>query len=513
MKYFSKQVNKKILDLNNLVSKLKPLRKKKKIALCHGTFDIVHPGHLRHLAYSKQKSDILVASITSDKHSAKSKDGPYVPEHLRAFNLASLEIVDFVIIDYNQKPLNLLSKLKPNYFIKGFEYKKNNIHPKTKEEMKVISKYGGEILFSPGDIVYSSTAIQKIDKPNLNYEKLISLMEFEKITFKDLVSTVKKFKKIKIHIIGDTIIDKYNYCNVLGQTTKTPTFSVRKNNEEIFLGGAGVVAKHLGKLGADVVFTSVIGKDKMGKYSINEIKKNNIKHNYLTDVSRSTTCKERFWADNHKLLQVDIVDNHIISNNIKKKIEKIILKTKSDGVIFSDFRHGIFNQDTIKDFSKKIAKNTLKIADSQVSNRWGNILDFKNFDLILPNEKEARFSLADQDSAVRQLGTKVFNSSKAKFLILKLGERGTITFRKSALFPRDFFPLDSMVEKFVDGIGAGDALLAVSSLGLIASKNIVIASILGSVAASIACENRGNKSINIETLLKKIKYISNNKRI
>ena len=116
-------------------------------------------------------------------------------------------------------------------------------------------------------------------------------------------------------------------------------------------------------------------------------KKSNIKHHYLIDMSRNTTCKERFWADNHKLLQVDVVDNHIISNSIKKEIEKIISKTKSNGVIFSDFRHGIFNKNTISDFSKKIPKNILKIADSQVSNRWGNILDFKKFDLILPNEK------------------------------------------------------------------------------------------------------------------------------
>ena len=130
-------------------------------------------------------------------------------------------------------------------------------------------------------------------------------MEFEKISFNDLEATIKKFKKIKIHVIGDTIVDKYNYCDVLGQTTKTPTFSVRKNNEEIFLGGAGIVAKHLKKLGADVVFTSVIGNDKMGNYSVSEIKRNKIKHNCLIDPNRSTTCKERFWADNHKLLQVE----------------------------------------------------------------------------------------------------------------------------------------------------------------------------------------------------------------
>ena len=61
--------------------------------------------------------------------------------------------------------------------------------------MRILKKYGGEILFSPGDIVYSSTAIQKINKPDLNYEKLIKLMEFEKITFQDLEKTIKKFKK------------------------------------------------------------------------------------------------------------------------------------------------------------------------------------------------------------------------------------------------------------------------------------------------------------------------------
>ena len=100
-----------------------------------------------------------------------------------------------MIIDYNSKPLKLLSKLKPNYFVKGFEYKKNNIHPKTREEIKVLSKFGGEILFSPGDVIYSSTAIQKIDKPNLNYEKLISLMEFEKIS-SELETTIKNLRKL-----------------------------------------------------------------------------------------------------------------------------------------------------------------------------------------------------------------------------------------------------------------------------------------------------------------------------
>ncbi len=504
---YPKHIKNKIVSVKELLEKLSGLRKNKKVALCHGTFDIVHPGHIRHLTYAKLKSDILIASVTSDKYVTKKKEGAYVPDSLRSLNLASLEIVDFVIIDNNQKPLSILSKIKPNYFVKGFEYSKNNIHPKTKEEIKVLKKFKGKILFSPGDIVYSSTKIQNINKPNISIDRLHAIMQSEKITFDQLRKTVKNFNKVKIHLIGDIIIDKYNYCNILGQTTKTPTFSIKKNLEKTFIGGAGVVAKHIKNLGANIVISSIIGKDSNGKFVQKDLKKSNIKSNLIIDETRNTTVKERFWGDDYKLLQVDLVDNHPITAAVENKFVKYIKSTRSDGVIFSDFRHGIFNPVSIKKFTQNISKNIVKIADSQVSNRWGNILDFKNFDLILPNEKEARFSLADQDSGVRQLGTKLYLESKAKYLIMKLGQKGIISFRDEAINPRDFFPIDSFVKNLEDGLGAGDALLAASSLALILSKNIVVTSILGNCAAALACEKKGNDPISQKDLLSKLNSI------
>ena len=156
-----------------------------------------------------------------------------------------------------------------------------------------------------------------------------------------------------------------------------------------------------------------------------------------------------------------------------------------------------------------LKKNVLKIADSQVSNRWGNILEFKNFDLILPNEKEARFALGDQDIPVRQLGTSIIRKANSKFMILKLGDKGIMTFRKKGLHPREFFPIETFAENIVDGVGAGDAMLAGSSLGLIASKNILISSIIGNVAAALICKKSGNQPINLISLIEKIKEISN----
>src|SRR5919206_2155314 len=75
------------------------------VIMCHGTFDLVHPGHVRHLMYAKSKADILVASLTSDAHITKANHRPFVPQDLRAMNLAALELVDYVIIDEQPTPL------------------------------------------------------------------------------------------------------------------------------------------------------------------------------------------------------------------------------------------------------------------------------------------------------------------------------------------------------------------------------------------------------------------------
>ena len=146
----------------------------------------------------------------------------------------------------------------------------------------------------------------------------------------------------------------------------------------------------------------------------------------------------------------------------------------------------------------------MRVADSQVSNRWGNILDFENFDLICPNEREARFSLGDQDSTVRPLAMELYKRARCKTLILKLGERGIITYQAPSSEVRAFFTIDSFADKVEDPVGAGDALLAYATLSLIATKSNVIASILGSFAAAVACEHDGNNPVSPEDVLKKI---------
>ena len=71
------------------------------------------------------------------------------------------------------------------------------------------------------------------------------------------------------------------------------------------------------------------------------------------------------------MLKIDKVDNHPISNNILKKIKSLISNTKANIVIFSDFRHGIFNKSTIPLLTSSIRGKVFKVADSQVSYKMG----------------------------------------------------------------------------------------------------------------------------------------------
>jgi rfaE bifunctional protein kinase chain/domain len=510
----SRDFRQKIKTLDELAAALGPRPRAKTVIMCHGTFDIVHPGHLRHLMYAKEKADLLVASVTADAHISKANLRPYVPQDLRAANLAALEMVDYVIVDPHPTPLEHIRRLEPDYFAKGYEYFVEGIPgPKTQEEIAAVEGYGGEMVFTPGDIVYSSSALIDTAPPRIGIEKLIALMHAESITFESLRKTLGALAGVRVHIVGDTIVDGYSYCSLLGATAKSPTFSVKHDRTDRFSGGAAVVAKHVQSAGGDVMFSTVLGDDALKEFVLSDLAEAGIRCFPVVDRTRPTTYKERFIADGHKLLQVDRVDNRRISDRALREIVAGTQTQPTDMVIFSDFRHGIFNRETIGTLTAGIPGGALKVADSQVSNRWGNILDFTGFDLITPNEREARFALADQDSTVRPLASELFRRAKCRYLLLKLGERGIMTCRSAGPMPREFFMVDTFVDTPVDPIGAGDALLAYASLALAASGDIVVASILGSISAAVACEHSGNSPVaprqveaKIDVVEKRVRY-------
>lgn len=476
----------KIKTREELKAVIGPRPRKARVILAHGHFDIVHPGHLRHLRYAKTKADILIASVTSDRHIEKGAYRPHVPEALRAENLAELESVDYVLVDENATPLESIRALEPDFYAKGYEYQDAG-SPKTAEETAALKVYGGEIIFTPGDIVYSSSRLIELARPSLKYEKLLSLMEMAEVSFDDLRNTLHHFDKYSVHVVGDTIIDSYTHTAMIGGQTKTPTLSVQYEREEKYVGGAAVVAKHLRAAGAEVQFSTVLGKDGLADFAWNDLRDCGITAKVIVDTTRPTTNKNAIVAEGYRLLKLDTLDNRSISDHIVSQLSEAIMATETGAVVFSDFRHGIFNRRTIPALTAAI-QAPFRAADSQVASRWGNITEFKGFDLICPNEREARFALGDQDSGIRPLASALYTEARCKALLLKLGDRGLLGYAGLETFT----VLDSFAKGIVDAVGAGDAMLAYATLAMLDTGYLAVSAILGSVAAGIECELDGN---------------------
>jgi rfaE bifunctional protein kinase chain/domain len=496
----------KIKTAEQLVEEIGRRPRKKKVIMCHGVFDVVHPGHLRHLIYAKSKADILVTSITADRHISKGQFRPHVPQDLRALNLAAFEIVDYVIIDLEPTPLRNLGIVQPDFFAKGYEYgAPEGMSPKTREEAEVLKAYGGEIIFTPGDIVYSSSKLIELAPPSIKMEKLLTFMDTEGLTFGSLRDALAGFKGRKVHVVGDTIVDSYTQTAMIGGQTKTPTMSVLYERRDDYIGGAAVVAEHLRAAGAEVCFSTVLGDDPFKDFVLQGLEKSGVQCKPVIDSTRPTTNKNAIVAGGYRLLKLDTLDNRSISDDIVGRLCEEIAQTPADAVVFSDFRHGMFNRRTIPRLIQAIPDGMFKVADSQVASRWGNITDFKGFDLITPNEREARFALGDQDSGIRPLASALYDAAQCKTLILKLGERGVLTCRNADHESLDsFVVVDSFVDRVVDAVGAGDALLAYATLAKVTTGSDAIATILGSMAAACECEYDGNIPVTPDDVRRKI---------
>jgi rfaE bifunctional protein kinase chain/domain len=498
----------KIKTVETLCSAIGPRPRARSVVMCHGVFDLVHPGHIRHLLYAKSKADILVASLTADVHIAKAHYRPFVPQELRAVNLAALEMVDFVIIDESATPLRNLAVIQPDFFAKGYEYQNGGLHPKTQEEIETVEGYGGEVLFTPGDIIYSSSALIESGPPDISIDKLLTLMQAEGIGFDRLHEALGKFRGVPVHVVGDTIVDTLTLTTMIGGMTKTPTPSVRFDKRQDFVGGAAVVAAHLSAAGADVTFSTVLGDDRLKDFVLDGLATAGVKVKPIIDRTRPTTHKNAFVCGDYRLLKVDTLDNRSISDQIADRFVAQIERTPSDAVVFSDFRHGIFNSRTIPRLIGALPPGVFRVADSQVASRWGNILEFKGFDLITPNEREARFAMADQDTGVRPLAAQLHEAAACRMLVLKLGDRGVLTCRPGKGNDlRSFFVVDSFAERVVDAVGAGDALLAYATLAMVADGSEVAATILGSLAAALECEVDGNVPVSRDDVARRIAIV------
>ena len=210
--------------MNKVVSKeafkeeIKPrLRSEgKTIALCHGVFDLVHPGHIIHLEQAKAMADVLVVSITASNYVRKGPGRPYFDDEMRMKFLSALECVDYVMLSEGYTVDDIVKNVEPDIYVKGQEYARasDDLTGKIQEEKELVERHGGKLGFTTGQ-VFSSTKLINTAMSGLSEEVRQYMADFKtRHTMDEIREYAENICGLKVLVIGDLIIDKYTYCNV-----------------------------------------------------------------------------------------------------------------------------------------------------------------------------------------------------------------------------------------------------------------------------------------------------------
>ena len=505
-------MKKKIFNLKsikNIISKQK--LNKKTIVLSHGVFDLLHLGHIKHFESAKKNGDFLVVSITTDKFVNKGSGRPFFNAYQRASTISSLEVVDAVIISNFETSEKIINIVKPNIYFKGPDYK-NNKKDYTKniyKEIKAIKKNNGKIVYSDDETYSSSNLLNKsgilFNEIQNNFLKSIK----KKYSFDFIVDTFDKFKKLKPLIIGETIIDQYIFCEVLGKSGKEPHLVIKDEYEESYLGGAGAIANHLSSFCNKANFITCIGdKSNYLKFIKKKINKN-INIRFIIKKNSPTILKKRYLdlISRNKLFGVYSMNDQVVDLQTTKKIINNLKNnfSKSDLIIISDYGHGFISEilaNKISKINRFIALN----AQVNASNYGYHSLDkYKKIDSLIINETELRHEMRDKLRDVFYLAKILKNKYKIKNLIVTRGRNGAflIEYNKNKIVNCPAFS-----DKVIDKVGAGDTMLAIISLCLKLKIPSDLSLFLGSLAGANSVESMGNSvTLCKKSLLRKIEFI------
>ena len=503
-------MNKKILSNNNIKSLLLKLKKQKmKIVLCHGVFDLLHLGHFEHFNKAKELGDILIVSVSSDRFVNKGPNQPFFSLSERIKSLTNIESINYIIESDQPDAVESIKLIKPHFYCKGKDYKNNkdDLTGKIEKENNILKKNGGKIFFTD-EISFSSSKL--LNKKNLlmNGGQKNFLNSIKKnYNFENIKTIINNFKELNVLVIGETIIDKYVFCEAVGKSGKDPMLVLRQIKDEKYLGGAAAVANHVSAFTKNIKFISIKGDNKDEDNFINERLNKVIKKKYFIKEKSPTILKTRFVDknSNHKMLGVYNVNNETLS---KEKVKEIInyLKleiSKYDVVLTFDYGHGFINTEISKFLSKKSKFFALNAQVNSMSLGSHSIEKYLSTSCLIINESELRHELRDNISPVENLVKKLFKKIKFKECVVTMGEKGALVYSKQNNL---IHKCPAFASRIIDKIGAGDSFLPLYALTSVVNNEGNLSLLLGSLSAAQSVESIGNS--NIVSKIKILKTIS-----
>jgi rfaE bifunctional protein nucleotidyltransferase chain/domain len=498
--------NAKILSLDELEKRACELRGEgKRIVMCHGTFDLMHTGHIRHLQRAKREGDVLLVTVTGDAYVNKGPGRPVFGEELRVETLAALACVDFVAINFNQTAINAISRLRPHVYVKGSEYRNamDDVTGNIEREQQAVEACGGEIFYTD-EITFSSSNLLNEHFGVFSPETKDYLRVFRNTYgYADVINMVKGLACLKVLVVGDAIIDQYHYIKTLGQVGKGLALAVKYESEEQFGGGSIAVANHLAGFSGNVTLLTGLGMLETHESFIRSKLLPNVTPAFFFINNAPTVTKRRFVdPDLSKLFEVYFFNEEPLLNGVEDAVCTWLEANLEDFdvVIAADFGNGFVSQsiaEVLCHRARFLAVNT----QLNSGNRGHHVITrYPRVDFASINEPELRLAAHNRHDPVELLAEAIAQKIRSNHIAITLGTNG-VMLKDRQRGTTHFVP--ALSTKVLDRIGAGDAFLALAGLCLGGGLPSEVAAYVGSVSAALDVQIVGNReSVNSIGLFK-----------
>lgn len=320
-----------------------------------------------------------------------------------------------------------------------------------------------------------------------------------------MISTIQEeFKKKRLLIIGDLMVDEYITGKVSRISPEAPVPVLNYGKKSMEAGGASNVTNNVQSLGGMAYVSGIAALDEAGRWLRHHLKEKGIEiTGIFEEKNRPTIVKTRYTTKNQQLLRMDQEVTGGISIEVQQKIIDYICShvEEFDAVILSDYRKGVLTE---KEFVTKIIhicnQNHIFVS---IDSKSKNIEAFAGADLVKPNdlelEKASGIKITDEKS-LDKAGRVYLSNSKAKRLIVTRGAEGISIFLSDK--KRMDFP--ARAAQVFDVTGAGDTVISTITMGMISGLNIEEAVILANLAASVVIGKAGTDSVSQEELIGRI---------
>lgn len=478
----------KIVSLEGLAEAARQSRAQgKRVVLCHGTFDLMHTGHIRYLQRSRNEGDVLFVTVTADAFVNKGPGRPVFNHNLRAESLAALECVDLVAINHALTAVEPIHKIQPRVYAKGSEYRSHgdDVTGNIVLEINAVEEYGGEVVYTD-EITFSSSSLLNEHFGVFPPDTRLFLEQFRaKHSAGELHRLVDSLAGLKVLVVGDAIIDQYHYVTPMGQTGKGNALAVRYDSDEQFAGGSIAVANHIAAFAGEVTLVAGIGDIDSHEGFIREKLRPNVTPRFSRFQNAPTVTKRRFVDhDLAKLFEVYLFREDPLLEQDGAAVYAWLAEHvgQYDAVVVADFGNGFIDKEMVRilcDQARFLAVNT----QINSGNRGFHAINrYPRVDFASLNEPELRLAAHDRHDPLEEVAPSVADKIQTKHLAITRGTHGAVMLDAQAGV---FHKVPALSTRVIDRIGAGDAFLSMAAVSLARGFDAEVALFLGSVAAAI----------------------------